>query len=143
MGTVWPPPHPRRYILPDRSHPLGDRLPRLLTRCALVPFAVASLLALASCDSTPSEPDLCGEETCTPVAQPYISHFTELDCTGQEAYFTGYMNYDGIKRSWDGLGLAGTTLRTLTHKSFKDALGVCDNAWPTGNTLPDFVRIYR
>ncbi len=76
------------------------------------------------------------------IVEAYISHFVDLDCQGQESYYTGYNGYDGIRRSWDGGGEAGTILRTLTHKSFK--LGaVCNNAWPAGNTLPDFLRIYR
>lgn len=116
---------------------------RLPTRRALVTLAAVAFIPLASCDTTPTESRICGEESCTPVTEAYISHFAELDCTGAEAYYTAYESYDGIKRSWDGLGEAGTILRTLTHKSFKNAVGTCENAWPGGNTLPDFVFIYR
>ncbi len=85
---------------------------------------------------------VCGEAECTPVTAAYISHFQELDCTGPEAYYTAYFGYDGVRRSWNGTGTTGNTLRTLTHKSYRDNVG-CYNQWPAGNTLPDFVRIYR
>lgn len=85
----------------------------------------------------------CGEASCTPVAAAYVSHFTGLDCTGTESYYTPYFNYDGVRRSWDGKGMAGTTLRTVTNRSAKNSSGVCTNSWPNGNTLSDFVTIYR
>ncbi len=103
---------------------------------------VTAFGGVLACTSGPSEPRVCGEATCTPVTEAYISHYTELNCQGPESYYTGYNNFDGVKRSWDGNGVAGTILRTTTHRSFK--LGnVCDNAWPNGNTLAGFVRIYR
>jgi hypothetical protein len=73
----------------------------------------------------------------------YISHFTGLGCTGTESYYTPYFYYDGIRRSWDGKGLAGTTLHRLTNRSARDRNGVCHDDWPQGNTLDDFVLIYR
>jgi hypothetical protein len=85
----------------------------------------------------------CGEASCTPVMADYISHFTELNCTGEEHYYTPYFFFDGIRRSWNGMGCVGTVLRTVTNKSYKDASGTCYNAWPDGNTLTDFVRVYR
>ena len=85
----------------------------------------------------------CGEASCTPVQAAYISHFTGADCTGTESYYTAYYNYDGIRRSWNGTGMAGTTLRTVTNRSYKDSSGACYNAWPNGNTLSNFVTIYR
>jgi hypothetical protein len=96
-------------------------------------------------DAKPPPPTSgCGEATCTTIVTRDIgSHFTGVGCTGTESYYTPYNSYDGIRRSWDGAGLAGTVLRTETNRSFKDASGVCMDAWPAGNTLSDFVRIYR
>ena len=90
-------------------------------------------------------PGGCGETTCVPVTAAYISHFTGPDCTGEEYYYTAYNGYDGIRRSWDGQGYVGTTLRTVTARSWRyNVDGQCRvNAWPNGNTLSDFVRIYR
>jgi hypothetical protein len=85
----------------------------------------------------------CGEASCTPVQAAYISHFTGADCTGTESYYTPYFNYDGVRRSWNGTGMAGTTLRTVTNRSYKNSSGTCSNAWPSGNTLSGFVTIYR
>lgn len=91
----------------------------------------------------------CGEASCVPVTAAYISHYPNTNCTGQESYYTAYFGYDGVRRSWDGNGLVGTTLRTLTHKSWKmndgggDGTGCRVNAWPGGNTLSDFVHVYR
>ncbi|MEO6420162.1 MAG: hypothetical protein ABIP39_12175 [Polyangiaceae bacterium] len=86
----------------------------------------------------------CGETACTPVLTRDIgSHFSGAGCTGVESYYTPYNGYDGIRRSWDGNGLAGTTLRTATNISFKLTDGTCEDLWPSGNTLGDFVTIYR
>lgn len=85
----------------------------------------------------------CGEASCTPVTAAYVSHFTGPDCTGTESYYTPYFNTDGVRRSWNGQGLAGTTLRTVTNRSYRDSSGACSNAWPSGNTLSGFVTIYR
>lgn len=85
----------------------------------------------------------CGEATCTAVTASYISHFTGLDCTGAEYYYTPYFGFDGIKRSWDGGGRAGTVVRKVTSISYRDWTGECRNEWPGGNTLTGFVRIYR
>src|SRR5438105_4352960 len=86
---------------------------------------------------------VCGEASCTPVVAAYVSHFTGPDCTGTESYYTPYLGYDGVRRSWDGNGLAGNTLRTQTNVSYKTQSAGCVNAWPGGNTLSDFVTIYR
>jgi hypothetical protein len=83
------------------------------------------------------------ETQTTPVQGAYISHFTEANCTGQESYYTPYFFFDGVRRSWDGNGVAGTILNTATNKSWKGTDGQCHNDWPSGNTLSDFVRIYR
>jgi hypothetical protein len=85
----------------------------------------------------------CGESQCTGVAGAYISHFTGLNCTGEEYYYTPYFFYDGVRRSWDGKGCTGTFLYTVTAYSYKDSSGTCYNAWPSGNTLSDFVMVYR
>ena len=85
----------------------------------------------------------CGETTCTPVTATYISHFTNADCTGTESYYTPYFSNDGVRRSWNGTGMAGTILRTVTNRSYKDSGGCHTNAWPNGNTLSGFVTIYR
>ncbi len=85
---------------------------------------------------------VCGETACNPVTRPYISHYTGPGCTGIESYYTPYFFYDGIRRSWDGYGVAGTELRTVTNISYRDSTG-CVDAWPEGNTLSDFVTIYR
>ncbi|HEX6287538.1 MAG TPA: S8 family peptidase [Herpetosiphonaceae bacterium] len=85
----------------------------------------------------------CPESSCLLIQNAYISHFTGLDCTGEEHYYTPYFNSDGIRRSWNGQGFAGNTLRTVTNRSWKDSSGVCRNDWPNGNTLSGFVRIYR
>jgi hypothetical protein len=85
---------------------------------------------------------ICGEASCEPVTEAYISHFTGAGCTGTESYYTAYNGYDGIRRSWDGQGVVGTTLRTVTNRSYKYG-GVCYDAWPSGNTLSDFVTVYR
>jgi hypothetical protein len=84
----------------------------------------------------------CGEASCVPVGGAHISHFTGTGCTGTESYYTPYFS-DSTRRSWNGAGLAGTTLRTVTNRSWKDTKGVCHDAWPQGNTLSQFVTIYR
>ncbi|HEY0553470.1 MAG TPA: hypothetical protein VGG20_04345, partial [Thermoanaerobaculia bacterium] len=85
----------------------------------------------------------CGESTCVSLGGAYISHFTGLNCTGGETYYTPYFSSDGIRRSWDGNGIAGSILRTATNMSYKDSSGTCTNAWPAGNTLSGFVAVYR
>lgn len=100
--------------------------------------------AYGLCGVTPPPPPscTCPEGACTPVTAAYISHFTGADCAGQESYYTPYYS-DTVRRSWDGKGCAGTTLRTVTNRSWKGTNGVCNNSWPTGNTLSGFVSIYR
>lgn len=85
----------------------------------------------------------CPEAGCTLVQGAYISHFTSANCTGTESYYTPYFGSDGVRRSWDGRGFTGTTLVTLTNRSWKGADGACHNDWPSGNTLSGFVRVYR
>jgi hypothetical protein len=100
-------------------------------------------------DGVTSMPDIvvratpCGEPECVPAQGVYVSHFTELNCTGTESYFTPYDGYGFACRSWDGEGICGTIRRTVTNKSAKVAGGQCLNEWPGGNTISDFVTIYR
>jgi hypothetical protein len=94
-------------------------------------------------------PGVCGEPMCQPVVGQYFSHFTGLDCTSTESYYTPYFsgsmmpNPDGKIYSWDGNGSAGTIYRTVTNRSARDTTGQCHNDWPNGNTLDYFVTIYR
>lgn len=90
--------------------------------------------------STSSSP--CGEATCVPAQGAYISHFTSADCTGTESYYLPYDGYAYSCRTWDGNGQCGTIHRTVTNVSYKYN-GSCYNAWPSGNTLSDFVTVYR
>jgi hypothetical protein len=85
----------------------------------------------------------CREASCVQLGGAYISHYTGSDCTGTESYYTPYFNSDGVRRSWDGAGIAGTTLRTVTNRSWRGGSGTCNNSWPNGNTLSGFVTIYR
>ena len=85
----------------------------------------------------------CPETTCTQVQNAYISHFTGIDCTGGEHYYTPYFNSDGKRRSWDGQGFFGTAVTTVTNRSWKGTDGQCHNDWPNGNTLSSFVTVYR
>lgn len=86
----------------------------------------------------------CGEAACVTTDGTYGSHFTELGCVGTESYYTPYDNYGFDCRPWSASGaVCGVTLSTVTNKSFKDAVGVCHDDWPNGNTLTKFVRVYR
>jgi hypothetical protein len=111
---------------------------KMLLRGALVALVVVAFGGAAS-----GAQATCPESSCTLIDNAYISHFSGLNCTGTEAYYTPYFFYDGIRRSWDGRGFAGTTLYTLTNRSWKGSDGACHNDWPGGNTLSDFVKIYR
>ena len=85
----------------------------------------------------------CPETTCTQIQLAYISHFTGIDCTGGEHYYTPYFNSDGVRRSWDGQGFFGSAVTTVTNRSWKGTDGQCHNDWPNGNTLSGFVTVYR
>lgn len=88
----------------------------------------------------------CEEASCARVEGAYISHYTAPNCTGPEAYYTPYFYYDGVRRSWDGGGIVGNELRTLTTYSYRDETGQCYTppAWQDGsNTLNGFVNVYR
>ncbi|HVH13833.1 MAG TPA: hypothetical protein VM759_12315 [Longimicrobium sp.] len=128
---------------------------RTLLRICSTAALLAALIAITACADAPGRiaaPDgvgpaasylYCPEAGCTALGGAYISHYTGANCTGTESYYTPYFGYDGVRRSWDGNGIAGNTLRTVTNRSYKDSGGTCYNAWPSGNTLSDFVTIYR
>jgi len=85
----------------------------------------------------------CGEASCVPAQSAYISHYTGANCDGTESYYLPYDGYAYQCRPWDGAGDCGTIRRTVTNYSYRYN-GVCyANAWPSGNTLSDFVTVYR
>jgi hypothetical protein len=85
----------------------------------------------------------CGEASCPAAQGAYISHFTGAGCTGTESYYLPYDNSAYACRSWDGRGWCGTARRTVTNRSYRGTDGVCKDAWPGGNTLINFVSVYR
>ncbi|HEY9421731.1 MAG TPA: hypothetical protein VIW92_09975 [Thermoanaerobaculia bacterium] len=84
----------------------------------------------------------CGE-ACVPVTGMYVSHFSAPNCTGTESYYLPYDGYAYNCRTWNGTGQCGTIHRTVTNYSARINGGACQNLWPSGNTLTDFVTIYR
>lgn len=107
-------------------------------------IVTAALLAVPTpAAATGTLQSTCLEASCVELGGAYISHFTGTGCTGTESYYTHYFSSDGIRRSWNGTGLAGTVLRTVTNKSWKGSDGTCHNDWPSGDTLSGFVSIYR
>lgn len=87
--------------------------------------------------------DICGEQNCVAPQGAYISHFTGPNCDGSESYYLPYNGYAYTCRPWDGGGQCGTIHRTVTNRSYRYN-GTCyANAWPAGNTLSDFVTVYR
>jgi hypothetical protein len=84
----------------------------------------------------------CGEASCVAVQGTYISHFTGTGCTGTESYYLPYDGYGYACRTWNGTGQCGAIHRTVTNRSYRYN-GTCYDAWPSGNTLSDFVTIYR
>lgn len=90
-----------------------------------------------------SVPSGCGEAVCVPVQGMYVSHFSGPGCTGTESY---YLPYDGFAyncRTWDGTGQCGMTQHTVTNYSARINGGSCQDLWPSGNTLSQFVTVYR
>ena len=65
------------------------------------------------------------------------------DCTGTESYYLPYDNgaYRCRPDNADG-AVCGTVHHVEINRSFLYN-GVCTNAWPDGNILRDFVRVYR
>jgi len=88
-------------------------------------------------------PQTCGEASCNRAQAAYISHFTGSGCTGVESYYLPYDSYGYQCRSWNGGGECGTTQNTVTNRSYRDSSGTCHDAWPSGNTLSQFVTVYR
>ena len=84
----------------------------------------------------------CGEAGCVPAQAAYISHFTGAGCTGIESYYLPYDGYGYQCRTWDGNGRCGMIHRTMTNRSYRYN-GQCYDAWSSGNTLSDFVTVYR
>ena len=84
----------------------------------------------------------CGEASCVAAQGTYISHFTGAGCTGTESYYLPYNGYAYQCRPWNGTGDCGTIHRTVTNRSYRYN-GTCYDAWPSGNTLSDFVTVYR
>ena len=80
--------------------------------------------------------------SCVPAQAAYISHFTGAGCTGTESYYLPYDGYAYQCRTWDGQGQCGTVRRTVTNRSYRQG-GTCYGAWPAGNTIGDFVTVYR
>ena len=86
----------------------------------------------------------CGEASCVNPDGEYISHFTGPNCDGTESYYLPYDGYAYQCRPYPSAGAhCGTIHRTVTNRSYR-YLGQCyPNAWPSGNTLTDFVTVYR
>ena len=102
------------------------------------------IVALLSLESTSADAGSCGEATCVPAQGPYISHFTGPDCTGTESYYLPYNGFAYDCRTWNGTGECGTIERTVTNRSYRVNGSPCTvNAWPSGNTLSQFVTVYR
>ena len=88
-------------------------------------------------------PEGCGEPNCVPSQGMYVSHFSGPACSGTESYYLPYDNYAYNCRTWDGSGQCGTIQRTVTNYSARINGGACQDLWPSGNTLSEFVTIYR
>ncbi|HEX2642925.1 MAG TPA: hypothetical protein VHU81_08020 [Thermoanaerobaculia bacterium] len=97
---------------------------------------------LPAASEYPSSSGGCGEASCVPAQGTYISHFTGAGCTGTESYYLPYDGYAYQCRPWNGTGQCGTIHRTVTNRSYR-YMGSCYDAWPSGNTLSDFVTVYR
>jgi hypothetical protein len=106
---------------------------------SLVDWLIKNLDTAFGGASTPG----CGEASCVPSQGMYVSHFAGPGCTGTESYYLPYDSYGYSCRSWDGGGQCGTVHRTVTNYSARINGGPCQDLWPTGNTLNDFVTIYR
>ena len=88
--------------------------------------------------------NICGEANCVNPDGQYISHFTGSSCDGTESYYLPYDNFGYQCRPDSGSGAqCGTTQRTVTNRSYRYGGQCYSNAWPNGNTLNDFVRVYR
>ena len=72
----------------------------------------------------------------------YVSHFTGPGCTGTELYYLPYDGYAYSCRTWDGTGSCSGTTSTQTAYSYRYG-NACFDAWPSGNTLSEFVTVCR
>jgi phosphatidylserine/phosphatidylglycerophosphate/cardiolipin synthase-like enzyme len=97
--------------------------------------------AIGLCGVT--ETTACGEASCVPSQGMYVSHFSGPGCTGTESYYLPYDGYAYNCRTWNGTGQCGTIRRTVKNYSARINGGACQDLWPSGNTLSDFVTIYR
>jgi hypothetical protein len=86
----------------------------------------------------------CAEASCVTPDGNYISHFTGSNCDGTESYYLPYDSgaYQCRPESSTG-ALCGTVHNTVTNRSYRYAGQCYANAWPGGNTLSDFVTVYR
>lgn len=73
----------------------------------------------------------------------YVSHFSAPGCGGSESYYLPYDGWAFSCRTWDGSSTAqcGTIRRNVTNDSARINAGPCQDLWPSGNTLSDFVTI--
>ncbi|HEX3553836.1 MAG TPA: PIG-L family deacetylase [Thermoanaerobaculia bacterium] len=86
----------------------------------------------------------CGEASCVSPDGQYISHFTGPNCDGTESYYLPYDSWGYQCRPYPSSGAqCGTIHRTVTNRSYRYAGQCYSNAWPSGNTLSDFVTVYR
>lgn len=86
----------------------------------------------------------CGEATCVNPDGQYISHFTGPNCNGTESYYLPYDGYAYLCRPFPSTGAqCGTIHRTVTNSSYRYNGQCYPNAWPGGNTLSNFVTVYR
>jgi hypothetical protein len=74
--------------------------------------------------------------------QPLTPLATGSGCTGTESYYLPYDGYVYQCRTWNDTGQCGTIHRTVTNRSYRYN-GTCYDAWLSGNTLSDFVTVYR
>ncbi len=99
--------------------------------------------AIGICGVTATPPGTCGEASCVPAQATYISHFSGPGCTGTESYYLPYDGYAYSCRTWNGTGQCGTIRRSVKNYSARINGGACQDLWPSGNTLSDFVTVYR
>src|SRR5436190_482488 len=103
----------------------------------VIGFALATLVAAQAMAQS------CPEASCVRPDGEYISHFTGANCDGTESYYLPYDSFGFQCRPDPSSGAqCGTTHHTVTNRSYR-YLGQChSNAWPSGNTLSDFVTVY-
>jgi hypothetical protein len=86
----------------------------------------------------------CGEASCVAAQGSYISHFTGANCNGTESYYLPYDSYGyQCRPAQSGGASCGTSSHTVTNRSYYYNGHCYNNAWPSGNTLNEFVTVYR